>query len=243
MSTSTSAVFTGSSTYSSDFAQVIKRAQQIASLPISLLNNEKTTLTSQQTALGALGSSFTSLQASLLSMDSAMSSGNYGVTYSNSAVASATASTGALLGTYSLQVVDSGSLGSATSAVTGAATVTDPTKSNISSAFAFSLTANGQQYNNIVPTTNTLSGLADAINTATNGAVQATVVNMGSASAPSYQLSVQNTKYGSQPITLNDVNGGANLLANATPGTSVQYRVNGQPATGDPLSADTRTLT
>ena len=37
-----SGLFTGNSTYSSDFTQVINRAVQIASLPIDQLTNEKT---------------------------------------------------------------------------------------------------------------------------------------------------------------------------------------------------------
>ena len=41
MATSSSAVFTGSSTYSSDFGSVIDRAVAIASLPIQLLTNRR----------------------------------------------------------------------------------------------------------------------------------------------------------------------------------------------------------
>jgi flagellar hook-associated protein 2 len=237
MATSASSLFTGTSTYSSDFSQVIDRAVSIASLPIDQLNNQKTALTNQSTALSGLSASFSSLQATLYSLSSSVGNGSYATTYSDPTVASATVSPGALLGTYSIEVIDPGSRASAAST----ATVADPTTASISSATSFTLTANGQQYT-ITPADNTLTSLADAINTTTGGAAQATIVNLGSSSSPSYALFVQNSKYGTIPITLDD--GSGNILGSPTAATPVQFRVNGQPAPpADPLTSDTRTLT
>jgi flagellar hook-associated protein 2 len=237
MATSASSLFTGTSTYSSDFSQVIDRAVSIASLPIDQLNNQKTALTNQSTALSGLSASFSSLQATLYSLSSSVGNGSYATTYSDPTVASATVSPGALLGTYSIEVIDPGSRASAAST----ATVADPTTASISSATSFTLTANGQQYT-ITPADNTLTSLADAINTTTGGAAQATIVNLGSSSSPSYALFVQNSKYGTIPITLDD--GSGNILGAPTAATPVQFRVNGQPAPpADPLTSDTRTLT
>jgi flagellar hook-associated protein 2 len=241
MSSSTSPIFSGTSTFSSDFSQVITRAVSIASLPIDGLNTTKTSLTSEQSALSSLSASFSSLQTAVAAIGTAAASGNYAVTYSDATVASATASSGAMLGTYNLEVVDPGS--QATAASTDV--VTDPANQSISSSAAFTLTANGQTYANIVPppNANTLTSLVSAINTATQGAVQATIVNVGTQSQPSYQLSIKNTTYGPTDMTLVD-DSGANLLGTPTTATPVQYRVNGQPdATLDPLSSDTRTLT
>jgi flagellar hook-associated protein 2 len=239
MSTSTSPIFSGTSTFSADFSQVISRAVSIASLPIDGLNTTKTTLTSEQSALSNLSDAFASLQSAVAAIGTAVSSGNYAVSSSDSTVASASAASGALLGTYTLEVVDPGSQARAASTTT----VTDPTTDSISSSPAFTLVANGQTYNNIMPPpgANTLTSLVSAINTATQGAVQATIVNVGSPSQPSYQLSVLNTAYGDLPITLDD--GGGNLLGTPTPATPVQYRINGQPdASQDPISSDTRSL-
>jgi flagellar hook-associated protein 2 len=239
MSTSTSPIFNGTSTFSADFSQVISRAVSIASLPINELNTTKTTLTGEQSALSSLSDTFASLQSAVSAIGTATSSGNYAVSSSDSTVASASAASGALLGTYSLEVVDPGSQARAAST----ATVTDPTTDSISSSPVFTLMANGQTYNNIMPPpgANTLTSLVSAINTATQGAVQATIVNVGSPSQPSYQLSVQNTAYGDLPITLND--GSGNLLGAPTIATPVQYRINGQPdASHDPISSDTRSL-
>ena len=172
-----------------------------------------------------------------------MSGANSAVASSDSAVATATASSGVLPGVYHLQIVDAGSQAVATSQAGGADTITDPAKSSLSTAFSYTLTANGKEYDFITPSANTLTGLAEAINTATKGDVRATIVNVGTAAAPSYQLSLQNAKYGALPITLTDSQGGPNLLGAASAATSVKYRINGQPAEpAEPLSSDTRSL-
>src|SRR4051794_35896466 len=110
MSSATSSIFTGSSTFSNDFAQVITRAQKIASLPISLLNNQKNSLTAEQTALSALSGAFSSLQASVIALSSAANGGNAAVSYSDSSVATATTASGVLPGSYTIEIVDEGSL-------------------------------------------------------------------------------------------------------------------------------------
>src|SRR4051794_34523421 len=143
MSSSTSSIFTGSSTFSNDFAQVITRAQKIASLPISLLNNQKNSLTAEQSALNSLSVAFSSLQASVIALSSAANGSNTAVSYSDSSVATATAASGVLPGVYSIEVVDPGSLASATSAAAG---VTDPATTSISSAGSFTLHANGKVF-------------------------------------------------------------------------------------------------
>src|SRR6185369_8037700 len=137
-------------------------------------------------------------------------SGNYSVGYSDSTVASATPSAGALLGTYNLEVVDAGSQARAAST----ASVADPALTSISAATSFTLTVIGDTFSNITPAANTLTSLAAAINSATGAAVQTTVVNVGTADAPSYTLSIQNTKYGTSTITLDD--GGGNILGTPT---------------------------
>ena len=235
-----SPIFTGSSTYSNDFSQVITRAQKIASLPITLLQNQKTSLTAEQTALNKLNSSFSSLQASVIALGAAASDPNFTVGYTDLSVASATPTAGALPGIYAVEVVDIGSQASATSA---AGAVTDPAKTSISTAASFTLTANGKSFTNILPASNALTSLADAINAAAPDDVRATIINLGTTAAPSYELSVQNLKYGALPITLDDGQGGANLMGTATNGIAVKYRVNGQPRSpADPLSSDSRTL-
>jgi flagellar hook-associated protein 2 len=241
MASTTSSIFTGSSTYSNDFSQVITRAQKIASLPITLLENQKSALTAEQNALNTLSTSISALQAAVIAFTPALSGANATVSYSDSAVAAATASAGVLPGVYNLQVIDPGSQARATSAAAG---IADPTKSSLSPDYSYSLTANGKTYSSIIASSNTLTSLAEAINTSTKGEVRATVVNLGTSAAPSYQLNLQNTKYGDLPITLDNGLGGPNLLGTPTSGTAVKYRVNGQPAApAEPITSDSRTLT
>jgi flagellar hook-associated protein 2 len=238
MSTSTSPIFNGSSSFSSDFAQVISRAVSIASLPITQLNNQDNALTGEQTALSSLSTSFTSLQSSIAAMSTAAASGNYSLSYSDSTVASATATSGATAGSYTLEVDDPGSNSTAVSA----ATVADPTTDNISASTSYTLTANGQQYTiEPPPNANTLTSLVSAINTTTQGAVQATIINIGTTSQPQYELSLKSTAYSTDDISLDD--GTGNILNDTTEGSPVQYRINGQPdSSQDPLTSDTRAL-
>jgi len=237
MSTSTSSIFNGTSSFSGALQQVITNAVSLASLPMNQLSNEVNTLTTdEQPALSKLSTSFSSLQSDVAAIDSAVSSGTSAVSSSDTTVATATASSGALPGTYSLEVDDVGSQSTATSA----ATVTDPTTQNISSSTTYTLTANGQQYTIEPPVdSTTLDSLVSAINSTTNGAVQATVVNVGTSSSPSYELSLQSSAYSSDDISLDDGLGSGNILNPTTEGSPVQYDVNGQ--TG--LTSDSQTLT
>lgn len=243
MSTSSSPIagFNGTSTYATDLSNAMQRTLAFASLPIQQLTNNVNNFTSEQSTLSGLSTSFNSLQAAIAGIGTAASSGNYSLSYSANGVASATASNGALLGAYTINVVNPGSQANAAST----AAVTDPTSQSISSSATFTLTANGQTYTNIEPPpgSGSLINLVTAISTATNGAVQATIVNVGTPSSPQYQLSIQNTAYGALPITLTDSNGN-NLLGTPSTATSVEYQVNGQPDSSQPpLSANTRTLT
>ena len=66
MSTSSTSGFTGGSTFTADFQQVITRAVGIASLPMKQLQQEQLKFTDQQTELQSLGGSFQALMLSLI---------------------------------------------------------------------------------------------------------------------------------------------------------------------------------
>jgi len=218
--------FNGQSSYASDLQTELDRAVQIASMPVQLMQSDVSTLQSQQQALSGLQSAFGSLQSALTSMGSD-SSGTLSANVSDPSVASATATSSALSGTYSIKVIQVGTPTTALSAA-GLTTVTDPTKGNISSSSSFALTVNGTN-TTITPTGNTLDDLADAINSAGAG-VQATIVNVGGNSSPDYRLALTSTAVGSgTTIQLND--GTNNLLGNPplTPGTDAEYSVDGNP--------------
>lgn len=237
MSTSTTSLFNGTSTFSTALQQVITNSVSLASLPMNQLTGEVTTITSdEEPALSSLSTAFSSLQSDVAAIDSAVSSGSLAISSSDTTVAKATTSAGALPGTYSLEVDDTGAQSTASSA----ATVTDPTTQNISSSAVYTLTANGQQYTIQPPVDSvTLDSLVSAINSTTQGAVQATVVNVGTTESPSYELSLQSSAYSSADIGLDDGQGSGNILNPTTEGSPIQYDLNGQ--TG--LTSDTTSLT
>ena len=197
-SLSTPITFTGQSTFSSSFEQVLQRAVSIASLPMQELENEVNTLQSQQTDLNNMQSAFNTLQGALQSVASA-ATGQVSASSSDNSVVVATAQSTTLPGTYSISVQN---VGSSTSTISNAGSppVTDPTTANISPSSTFTLTVNGNT-TTITPTSGTLHSLADAINTSNSG-VSATIVNLGSNSSPGLQAGPEQhrTRCGHHPV-------------------------------------------
>lgn len=228
--------FTGESSFSSSLGQVITRAVAFQQLPITNLQNQQSTLTSQQTELQTLGSDFGALQTALNAVATATGASSYGASSSAATVATASLGTGVEAGVYTVNVT---AIGSQTTTVSSSTlpTVSDPTATDISTSTAFTLTAGGTTYQ-ISNTANTLDGLAAAIN-ASGAPVQATLVNVGGSGSPNYLLSVQGTQYAGTAIQLND--GTHDLLTSLTTGSNVTYQVNGLPAT--PVSSTSRSLT
>src|ERR1035441_7331554 len=235
MSTSPIQIFTGSSTFASDFQSVITRAVAIASLPLNQYQSQKTDMTAQSTALTGLDTTFAALQTAIQNLDTATGSASYSSTSSDPTSVGATIGAGAMAGTYTVDVV---SLGSATSTLSGAAfpAVFDPYSTSISTSKGFSLTVNGTSFS-IQPTDGSLVGLAQAINNSAAN-VQASLVNVGSAGSPSYRLAIRSTKLGADTIQLND--GTSDLLDTLSTGTQATYHVNGLSTL---LASDSRTIT
>jgi flagellar hook-associated protein 2 len=220
-SSTTPITFSGSSTFSSSFQQVITRAVGIASLPMQNLQNAVTNLNAQASAVTSLNATFATLQADIQNLDTAVA-GSPSATSSDPTAVSATVAAGALNGTYTIQVDDVGS-STTTLSSAGLSTVTDPTTGNISSATSFTLTVNGTA-TTITPSGTSVEDLANAINSAGAGA-QATIVNVGSNASPDYRLAVSSTNLGADTIQLND--GTNNLLNTVATGSDAQYKVNG----------------
>jgi flagellar hook-associated protein 2 len=236
MSTTPASTFNGTSTYAGELQNVITHAVALKTLPMTLLQNQESTLTGQQSEIQTLGTLFQSLQTSLDSVNSATGIGSYSATSSTPAVATATLSSGATAGTYSIAV---SSIGSQTNTISanGLTTVDDPTVGNISANSPFSLTVDGTAYQ-IPDASGSLDGLASAINSS-GAAVQATVVNVGGSASPDYRLSIQGTEYAATAIQLSDSTS-TSLLNTLATGSNVTYQVNGEPAI--PVSSTSQTL-
>jgi flagellar hook-associated protein 2 len=235
LATSTSSTtFSGSSSYSADLQTAIARAVGLASLPLQVLQNQQNRLSGQQSEIATITSKFSSLQTALDNINSAAGQGSFSATSSTTGVATAHASSGVRLGSYSLTVLGTGSHTN-TLSKDGLTSVSDPSSGNISSSSTFTLTVDGTDYQ-VSASGNSLNSLADAIN-ASSANVQATLVNVGSSSAPDYRLSIQGKKYAATSIQLSD---GSNTLLNTlTTGSNVTYQVNGQT---NVISSDTRAL-
>lgn len=238
MSTSATAPspgFNGISTYASDLQSVITRAVAIASMPLTQYQDELQTMTQQQADLNGLNADFTILQRSIANIDAALGTGSYGATSSDSSAVSASVGSGAMAGTYTLDVSSIGSYSSSISNDTLPA-VADPTSTSISTSGDYTLTVGGQTFD-IQPSDGSLMGLAQAINSSSAG-VQASLVNVGGSGSPQYRLVLQSANLGPDNIQLND--GTNDLLGTLNGGEDASYRVNGMSSA---ISSTSRTVT
>jgi len=236
MSTTSNAIFTGTSRFTNDFQQVIDRSVAIASLPIQQLTNRKNALTDQQTELGTLNGKFASLQSAIQNLSTASGLGSLASSVSDGSIARVNISTGAQPASYSLEVT---SLGSFTNTLSSnaLAKVSDPSSQNVSTSGQFTITVNGA-VSLITPQSKTLSSLAAALNTTPGLNVQASLVNIGSSSSPDYRLSIQSSKLGPSTIQIND--GTSDLLNTLSTGSLAAYKVNGLSTA---ITSDSRSVT
>jgi flagellar hook-associated protein 2 len=219
-------MFTGSSQFSADFQQVVSRAVQIASLPLTQLNNDKTTITNKENAYSSLATKFSAVQTAITNLQSAAQA-SYAASSSDSTIATVTAGSNATEGSYKIQVTQAGAYSQYLSLNTDSQ-VTDPTKGNLAAGTSFTLTIDGVD-TPITVADGSLSGLAMAINQSGAGA-QASIVNLGSPSSPNYVLSVKGTQWKAESIDLKDSTG-TSLLGKLSDGQEAQYTVNGLPST------------
>ena len=229
-----SSIFSGSSRYAADFAQVIERSVAIASLPLSQLANDRGRFSGQAAALEELARSVSSLRSAVTAIDDARSA--LSVSSSDGTIAGANAELTALPGTYEVSVVSTGSRTTATSS-DDLPKVSNYLTQSVSTASSFTLTANGTSYT-ITPSAKNLAALAAAINAEESAGVQAVILNLGTASAPDYRISLQSTRLGPVTLQLTEADADpAELLTEIAKGTQASYRINGQPAAA-PLTSD-----
>ena len=217
--------FNAQSSYASDLQTELDREVQIASLPIQQMQSDVAGWQSQQQALSSLQSAFSSLQTSIQAIGSS-ASGTLSASVSDPTVASATADSTALPGSYTIEVDH---VGTSTTTLSNAGNppVSDPSTGNITSTSSLTLSVDGTAYT-ITPAGNTLDDLAAAINSAGAG-VQATIVNVGGATGADYRLAVTSSNVGATTIQLSD--GTNNLLNTLSMGTDAEYSVDGSPPT------------
>ncbi len=159
---STSSIFSGNSRFAFDFQSIIDRSVAIDSLPLQQLNNTKTLLNSQSTAVTALDAKFEALQNAIEGLESTAVDRPFGVSVQDESILGASVSSNAMEGAYTVEVT---SLGAYTVSLSsdGLTTVTDPAQQSISAAASLSLTVDGNTFE-VTPESPSLIGLAAAIN-------------------------------------------------------------------------------
>ncbi|HMD70701.1 MAG TPA: flagellar filament capping protein FliD [Bryobacteraceae bacterium] len=217
-SSGSSTNFTGTSQYSADLQNVISHAVAVATLPITLLQNQQTTLTDQSKEMSTLDGLLSTLQTSVDSIQSAMDGSSFTADVSDTAVASATLTDGAQEGVYPIEVQDIGSYASG-------ATKSD--WGTPASNATFKLVVGGQSYA-ISSSDTSASGIASAINAQYGNMVQATVLNVGSGSSADTRLSLQAISLGAQTLDL-QTSAGASLFTQNVGGSLAEYSI---PGTG-----------
>lgn len=228
--------FTGVSKFATSLQQVLTRAVSIASLPLDSDQQQLSSLQSTQSDLQGLSTVFSNLQQSVTSLQDTISSGLLGATTSDDSTVTATVGSGASAGTYTISVGNLGAYSTALS-VAGATPVTDPTSQGISSDTSYNLSI-GTTEIAINATSSDLQDLASAINSQSNGQVQATLVNVGSTASPDYRLSLQSSSLTSDTIDLQDSSGN-DLISSSTGGSAASYSVDGSNA----IQSSSRTVT
>jgi flagellar hook-associated protein 2 len=229
-SSSSGGIFTGTSQFSSEFQSEISREVQIADLPIQILQNQVTSLQNQSSALTTLNTDFTSLQTAVQGIDSALDGSSYSADVSNPGVVSATLSSGATQGVYNIDVENVGSYQTSLS--------TNTWNSSGSTPNTYTLVVGNQSYQ-VTPTDNSADSVVAAINAQFGNLVQATAVNVGSASSPDERISLQSTSLGPTTVDL-QLNGQSLQTQQQPPGSLAQYMVNDS---GETVSSDTDTVT
>jgi flagellar hook-associated protein 2 len=186
----------------------------------SQLTNEQTTLDSEVSAYGTFTAALDTLQAALPALEDPSQLAGFSATVADNTIASATTSTDAVAGTYSLQVNNLATVATATSApLSSSAAVGTGTLTIAVGGSSTAIT--------IDSTNNTLAGIAAAINSAPNVGVSASVIATTGGSR--LVLTGTNTGAANQiTVTPSGGDGGlASLALTTVPAQDASYTING----------------
>jgi flagellar hook-associated protein 2 len=218
-----SLVFTGLSSYSSDFQSILDRGNQIAQLPITKLQNEQSDNLSKKQALIGLNPTVDSLGSAITALGTVAST--QGLTANSSdwttvSVANTGATTPA---TYTISNIQS--LASAAWATSTGFADTDTTPVSTAGQNLVDLTVGSNVYHLDLTDNNNLQGLADAINNAGAGVTAQILTTDGS-----NYLSISAQNAGETTLELSDVpavGAPVSLLGTSYAGSNADFMLNG----------------
>jgi flagellar hook-associated protein 2 len=192
------------------------------------MNEDRTALTSQVSALDGLESAFSALQSALGGIEEAVSGGGVDATVSNTEVAEAILGDNAQEGYYSVDVLDAGSYASSLTSASWVVSAEPRT---------YQLTVGEDTYD-ITPSDTSVSSVAAAINSKAGDKVRATVVNVGSADSPDYRISLRALSLGDMTLGLQYASSSLQTQSDP-PGRLASYVVNNSGLT---VTSDSRTV-
>lgn len=229
-SSSTSSPFapvtlSGVSEYSSDLQSVLNRAVAIAQIPITELQDQDSTVLSQESALGQLQTTVQGFASSLSSLGTLASSEALSATSSDSSVVTATATGATSPASYTINSVTS--VASAASE-TSLKDYANSTSTAVSSTGSMELLVGSTPYNfTLSSANNNLTGLASEINSL-NAGVTASVLT----TANGNYLSVSANSTGATTLQIIDDPGGTGhankqWLTDTNQGSDAKFELNG----------------
>ena len=216
--------FTGISQYSQDFQTILNRTVQIASLPISVMQNEQADLVTRKQLLTNLNGSLAALGDTISALGAIGANKALKATTTSSSKVAIVSTTGSTPATYTISEITG--VAHSASATTGG--YANSSSSSVSSASEIRIAFDGHdQTIPLAPGENNLASLRDKIN-ALGWGLTASILTTGTGATP-YYLSVTASTNGNKPITLEDNVAGApvNLLATVDNGGNAEFKING----------------
>ncbi len=213
--------FTGVSTYSSDFQQIIANAVAVAEQPVTALQNQVTDNSSKNASLQAMDPDVAALGNDVAALGALASSQGLAASSSDPGTVSVINTGATAPATYTVSDITSLAAAASETSLIGytatQAVSTSGTVSLVVGSKSYSLDLTGAGDNNV-------AGLANAINNAGAG-VNATILTTGTAN----YLVVSANNSGATTLQLTD--GGTALISDTNQGSNASFELNGIPIT------------
>ena len=220
-----SLVFTGISSYSSDFQTVLQRAVQIAQIPVQALQSQQTTVQNQEQALDTMDPVVANLGSAIGSLGALAANGGLAASSSDTSLVTAVTTGTAVPSSYTVSNITSLAAAASETSLTGYA---DATTSAVSASGYVNLVVGSKTYQLNISGNNTLTGLENAINSAGAG-VTASILTTRTGSKPDYLVVAANSA-GATTLQLNDLQLPADLITSTGTGTETSLTTYADPA-------------
>lgn len=220
--------FTGVSSYSSDFQTILSRAKQIASMPLTALQNEQSDVQQKKMQTSTLQSVVSSLSNAFTALGKVGDNKALQASSSDTSKVAIVSTNADSPATYTISNITSVAKVASETSLSGYA---DPAATKVSSNGDLTLTVGSTTYPiHLTDDTNNLQGLRDAIN-ASGAPVSASVLTTGTGADPNY-LSVSADSSGATTLKLVDNTGAAtppDVLTDNNQGANAEFELNGIP--------------